>query len=68
MTRTYWIEHRDCFGRKHYDKLTHRSHEDRPRWHRVEALDLWKKNHPGHGKLTIEAVRTREEMKAKGLL
>lgn len=68
MTRTYYIEYRDAFRRPLFDKITYRSIEGRPSWHKVEALNHWKKDHPGFGWLTIRNVRTKNEMQAAGLM
>ena len=60
MQRTYYVKYSALDGIK-YDKIVHRSPEDRPRWHKVEALDVWKSNHAGHSKLTIKNVLTASE-------
>lgn len=60
MTRTYYIEH-DVLGEKRFDKVVHKSIENRPRWHKVEALSIWKKSHKGYGYLRIDKVHTKEE-------
>ena len=65
MQRTYYIRYQSVTGIK-FDKITHRSVEDRPRWHKVEALEQWKSTHRGYAKLRIDSVFTKEEMKANG--
>lgn len=67
MTRTYYIKHNTIDGVK-FDKVTHRSTEDRPRWHKVEALTTWKQEHRGYGFLRIDSVFTTDEMKANGYM
>lgn len=64
MTRTYYIRFHNCFGEEMWDKIKYTSPEDRPRFHKVEALQQWKQSHPGHGRMTIlNHVFTREEWK-----
>ena len=65
MTRTYWIKHNTVEGVK-FDKVVFRDKEDRPRWHKVGALSMWKESHKGYGYLRIDSVFTKEEMKANG--
>ena len=62
MTRTYYIEHKTVNGTK-FDKVTYTSVEDRASWHKVEALNEWKKEHKGYAKLTIKNVHTIKEYK-----
>ena len=62
MTRTYYIEHETMNGKK-FDKVTYTSSEDRTRWHKVEALNEWKKNNKGYAKLNISAVHSIKEYK-----
>lgn len=66
MTRTYYIRYRSPvppYGEWKYDKVKHTSPEDRPNWHKVEALNEWKKNNPGHSRMTISSVLTISEYK-----
>ena len=67
MQKTYWIMYTAVGGVK-FDKVTHRSPEDRPRWHKVEALCNWKAEHKGYGWMTIRSVYTKDEMKANGYM
>ena len=60
MQRTYYIKHPTLDGIK-YDKIVYRSADERTRWHKVGALDMWKRTHPGYGKLTIKNVLTTDE-------
>ena len=65
MQRTYYSRYDRINGEK-FDKITYRSPEDRPRWHKVEALEQWKRDHRGYAKLTIRDVFTKAEMKDMG--
>lgn len=66
MIRTYWIRYNTITGWK-FDKVIHRSIEDRPRFHKVEALMEWEKEHKGYGgSMTIRNVFTKQEMKENG--
>ena len=64
MTRTYYIRFNDCFGNEQWDKIKYKSPEDRPQFHKVEALNSWKANHPGFGAMICKNhIFTREEWK-----
>ncbi len=67
MTRTYWIKHNTIDGVK-FDKVVYTSPEDRLSWHKVEALNKWKRLNIGYGRLTIMNVYTKQEMKANGYI
>ncbi len=67
MQRTYYIRYQSVDGVR-VDKLTHKSPEDRCRFHKVEALNVWKSTHKGYGWMTIASVFTKEEMKANGYM
>ena len=67
MTKTYYIKY-ELLGEIHFDKVTHKSIEERPRWHKVEALNKWKETHKGYGWMRIDHVFTKEEMKINGYL
>ena len=67
MTRTYWIRYNTMNGWK-FDKVIHKSTEDRQRFHKVEALDRWKEEHKGYGLMTARNVYTKQEMKANGYM
>lgn len=65
MTRTYYIKH-NALGETKFDKVVHRSPEERPRFHKLEALIAWKEEHKGYGCLRINSVYTKQEMKTNG--
>ena len=67
MRRTYWIRHNTIEGIK-FDKVVYTDKEDRPSWHKVGALDAWKKENKGYNYMTIKNVYTKEEMKANGYM
>lgn len=67
MTRTYWIRHNTMNGMA-FDKIVYRSVEERPNFHKVEALNEWMKAHKNHGFMTIKNVYTKQEMKANGYM
>lgn len=67
MQRTYYIAH-DTIKGWAFDKVVYRSREDRPRFHKVEALIEWKKTHKGYWYLTIRNVYTVREMKENGFI
>lgn len=60
MKRTYYIKYPAIDGMK-YDRIVYQSPDERPLWHKVGALDLWKIKHPGYGKLTTKNVLTVSE-------
>lgn len=62
MQRTYYIKYKTLDGIK-YDKVVYKSKENRPRFHKVEALSEWKKQHKGYHYLNINSVYTLEEFK-----
>ena len=66
MQRTYWIRHMTVQGCWQFDKIVYRDKDDRPRWHKVYALEKWKQEHKGYGHLRINSVFTKQEMIAKG--
>ena len=67
MQKTYWIRHTTVNGVQ-FDKVTHRSNDTRPRWHKIEALENWKADHKGYAYLRINSVYTKDEMKANGYM
>lgn len=63
MTRTYYIRFITVHGEM-WDKIKYTSPEDRPRFHKGEALQSWKMNHPGYGAMICkDHIFTREEWK-----
>ena len=63
MTRTYYIRYSTIFGEK-VDKIQYTSPEDRPRFHKVEALNKWKATHVGYGAMICkDHVFTPDEWK-----
>ena len=67
MRRTYWIRHRTMDGVK-FDKVVYTDKDTRPRWHKVGALEAWKQEHKGYAYLQVNAVYTKDEMKANGYM
>lgn len=67
MQRTYWIRYMSVNGVK-FDKVVHKSPEERARWHKVEALSAWKETHKGYGWMRINSVYTKQEMVANGYM
>lgn len=65
MQRTYWIRYNTINGVK-FDKITYKDVDDRPRFHKLGALDSWKRDHKGYSYLRINSVYTKSEMKANG--
>ena len=68
MRRTYWIKYKNVYGEQKFDKVVWTSPEDRPSWHKVEALSDWKESHKGYGHLRITSVFTKAEMKENGYM
>lgn len=60
MQRTYYIRY-PYGGETRYEKVVHRSPENRPNFHKIEALNRWKFFHAGYGYLNIRAVLTPKE-------
>ena len=56
MTRTYYIRFPNGFGEEMWDKIKYTSTEDRPRFHKVEALNSWKAKHPGYGAMVCKVT------------
>lgn len=65
MQRTYYIRYttfQDGVGYvTKYDKVIHRSPDDRARWHKAEALYKWQLSHRGYARKTIRDVFTVKE-------